>query len=477
MARGIVCVRRRQLFQTLGFRLAAGFVVLFALFTATLSCAAYWIIGASLRTNLQQAVLADIAAVQSGYQQEGIGEAQEVVNQLLAQSASHIDMPAQSYIALSSAAGGALAGNLIPTRPLFGDQQKVLSELGRVAARSAHAADPHGIQVLVRGVTLPDGSNLIVARDLSPVSTTRARIGRAFGWSAGLAMLMAVVGALLFGARFRRQTEAMSSTCDAIESGHFGGRIALRGTGDELDALAGAINAMLDRIQMLLDNLKQVSSDIAHDLRTPMARLRQRLEQARFDSNSTEQYSQAVTAAIGDVDSILSIFAALLRISQIEAGSRSGAFAPVSLSQLLTHLHSIYSAVAEDMGDTLTLDVQAGVMISGDAELLLQMFSNLLENALHHTPRGSRIDIALRVERGQAVACVADNGPGIAAGEREQVLRRFYRVASSRATAGNGLGLALVNAIASLHRAPLWLLDNAPGLRLEITFEPLARSA
>jgi signal transduction histidine kinase len=229
---------------------------------------------------------------------------------------------------------------------------------------------------------------------------------------------------------------------------------------------------MLDRISTLLDNLRQVSSDVAHDLRTPLTHLRNRLEEARQKAVTTDDYAALVTHAIEDTDHLLVIFAALLRISQIESGSRLAAFAPLSLSELLERIYEMYRPVAEDAHQVLLHEIQKGVRIRGDGELLTQMFSNLIENAIRHAPPGTRILIRLWASGSTVTAAVEDNGPGIPAAERDKVFRRFYRLTGSRTTPGNGLGLALVAAIANLHAAKIELADNLPGVCLRLSFEP-----
>jgi signal transduction histidine kinase len=247
-------------------------------------------------------------------------------------------------------------------------------------------------------------------------------------------------------------------------------RIELHDGGREWDRLARVINDMLNRIAALLENLRQVSSDVAHDLRTPLTRLRNRLEQAREESATTADYVGAISAAIEDTDQILSIFGSLLSIAQVEAGSRLTKFAAVDLSGLCEKVFRIYGPVAEDYGHRLTADLAGDVVIRGDPELLTQMFTNLIENAIHHTPKGTTIGIALAAAAGDTVATVSDDGPGIAKDQTEKVLQRFYRLSSSRAAPGHGLGLALVAAVVQLHGGKLTLEDAAPGLKVAIRF-------
>jgi signal transduction histidine kinase len=462
-------VRRSRLLHTESFRLATAFALLFIGFAMALVIVAYWIFDHMQTAVLTDALDADIATINSGFAQEGLGEAEELVNQLLAPTGAVGRRHSALYIGLQDHSGRALAGNL-PALPVVpGLMERRLSELqpGGSARKSDGSA---GTPLLAKGITLPDGSYLVVARSMAPIMIARYRLVRAFSWTAAIAVLLAVGAGVAFGLRFMRRIDAMATTCHAIVAGRFSDRIALRGKDDELDRLATSINLMLDRIEALLDNLRQVSSDIAHDLRTPLTRLRQRLERTQHESQTAEHYSAAVTQALADSDELLSVFTALLRISQIEAGTRVASFASVSLSDLGARVFDMYCVVAQDMRHTLAREIQPDVFLQGDQELLLQLIVNLIENALQHTPAGTRIELVIGESQGRAFLEVRDSGPGVPPMERDKVLRRFYRLADSRAGAGNGLGLALVSAIASLHGAALTLSDNTPGLIVSLVF-------
>jgi signal transduction histidine kinase len=226
---------------------------------------------------------------------------------------------------------------------------------------------------------------------------------------------------------------------------------------------------MLERIQQLLEGLRQVTNDIAHDLRTPLGRLRQRLEDAREHATNTADYAAATDAAIAEADALLEIFSALLRIAQIEAGAQRSAFTEVDLSALMRSIAEAYAPSAEDSQHRLESSIADGVTLTGDRQLLAQLVSNLVENALAHTPTGSTVRVALR-RLGAAIEIeVSDDGPGIPEAERGRVFDRFYRLDRSRTTAGSGLGLALVKAIASLHGLSLRLEDRKPGLAVILT--------
>ncbi len=426
--------------------------------------AVYWIVDDTQTAALVGAIDADIKTIRNGYRAEGLPEAIEVLNQRLGSGKyAGADLPG-GYILIRDAASGTQAGNVqLNTLQLglFGISVPRNRDRGSAAA------------VLGRGVYIAQGTYLFVGRDTAPIAATRERILKAFAWIEGAAMVLAGMGGVFFSLQFMRRIDAIARTCQSIISGRFNDRIPLRGSGDELDRLAVAINNMLDRISTLLDNLQQVSSDVAHDLRTPLTHLRNRLEEARRKAVTTDDYAALVTDAIEDTDHLLIIFAALLRISQIESGTRLAAFTALSLTELLERIYEMYRPVAEDAHQMLLHDIQKGVRIRGDGELLTQMFSNLIENAIRHTPPGTRIMIRLGVSGSTVSAAVEDNGPGIPPAERDKVFRRFYRLTGSRTTPGNGLGLALVAAIANLHAAKIELADNHPGVCIRLSLEHL----
>jgi signal transduction histidine kinase len=220
-----------------------------------------------------------------------------------------------------------------------------------------------------------------------------------------------------------------------------------------------------------MEGLRQVSNDIAHDLRTPLTRLRQRLEHARHKASTVEELQGALDRSIEHVDSILSIFSGLLRIAQIEAGVRRRSFKKLDLSDVLFEVVGLYKPVLDEKEQHLVVDISGGLEISGDCELLTQLFVNLLDNATNHLPPHSRIEVRGRVEGDYVLVEIADNGPGIPEDLRAKVLQRFFRLEQSRSTPGHGLGLSLVAAVAEQHQARMELLDNHPGLLVRLSFK------
>jgi signal transduction histidine kinase len=448
------------------FRLAALFALLFLTLTGALILTVLWIVEGTQRSTLVSANQADIATVRNGYREEGLDEAVEVVRQRLGTPETtprhRHSLPPDAYMVIKNAQGEAIIGNLpvvtcaegnftITLPPAGANQRGIFWESAQTSAMepvcSLGATSLLSQSLGIAFWALLRGSHWAPA----PLRCWEACFSAAASWVASMPLPKSASAS-------SRDISTNASPC--------------AGRGDEWDRLAQAINDMLDRISALLENLQQVSSDVAHDLRTPLARLRNRLELARTGSSSMEDYSVAVSRAINDTDQLLSIFSALLRISQVEAGTRAQSFSSVCVTELLERIYQLYLPVAEDCHHPLSRSIAGGVYIRGDEELLTQMFSNLIENALHHTPAATPIRVTLELTDGCPVAAVIDGGPGIPINEREKVLRRFYRLSSSRSTEGHGLGLSLVAAVAELHGARLELADAGPGLRVNVVFRP-----
>jgi signal transduction histidine kinase len=435
-------------------RLSALLIGLFALSALLLGLTANWITERAMLAELRDSISADAGAIASGYRSEGISEAIEVVRQLSAVPG----LPGR-YL-LQSRDGRKLAGDL-DTMPARTGLFEVTAPDGRRGAR-AHQV------VLGQGQFLPDGTYLFVGENAHRLARTREHILGALGWIIGVTVTLAIAGGALLSAGFVRRIDAMTRTCRAVVAGRFGERIPVHGSQMQLDRLSMSINEMLDRIAALLESLRQVSSDIAHDLRTPLTRLRQRLESARGKATSVAEYEQIVERALEDCDAILVVFSALLRISQIESGTRLANFTRVDLPALLRQVAELFAPVAEDAQQRLATELSGDIGVQADPTLLIQMFSNLVENAIRHAGRDAVIRIDCRSAGHEAVVRIIDSGPGIPPAERDKVFGRLYRLERSRSTPGNGLGLALVAAIAKLHQYTIILSDAGPGLCVSI---------
>ena len=433
---------RIRALHTEGFRIAAIFVVIFALSAGILAATTIVIVDDELRSQIVQYAYSDLAGVKDGYRTGGDPEAREVVQQLLA-------LPGSSdFLVLERGGKIRLAGNLAPISPQLG--VRTLPDPG---GRQDHA-------ILGVGAFITPDLYVFSGSDLHNAGQARQRILRTLAWVFAGALALALAGGFVVSRSFLSRTDAIVKTCRAIIAGNLASRIPLRGTEDELDRLSDTINAMLDRIAALMDNLGQVTNDIAHDLRTPVTHLRHRLERARLQARSSEDYDQALEAAILASDDILRLFSALLRIAQIEGGARKSAFEALDLAALLSQLGDVFGPVAEDARHHLRLSINGPAIIPGDRELLTQLFSNLIENAILHTPEDTLVTVSLYRAEDALVATVSDNGPGVPPEEHEKLFRRFYRREASRTRPGYGLGLALSAAIADLHGATL-TIDSA----------------
>ena len=364
--------------------------------------------------------------------------------------------------ALIDREGARIAGDL-PRAPMGWGEVKT--------AERASPGDPPDAtsQMRTYGVELRDRSLLAVGSDSYDVAELRDWLDTVALWSGIGITLLALCAGYLIASIFVRRLDRINAAANVVMLGGLSERLPVMGMGPEFDRLSANLNRMLERIEALVAGMRQVSTDIAHDLRTPLTRLRQQLESAR-DSPSLETHRQAIDDATSQVDEILAMFRALLRIGTLEAGIGDDRFGPVDLSEVLERVAAAYSPAMEDQEKSLRLSIAPDVSVRGDADLLAQMFNNLLENALVHTSAHTLITAALRREGNAVIASISDNGPGIAAVERANVLRRFYRLENSRSLPGTGLGLALVAAVAELHHAELSIADNNPGLIVSIRF-------
>lgn len=330
--------------------------------------------------------------------------------------------------------------------------------------------DPEGPERLMTlGTRLADGSLLVVATDGFDVDKVGGHMARfTILWAIAIT-LVALIGGWLAGLIFLRRIGAANAAIERIVAGRTEQRLPMIGLAPELDDLARNINRMLDRIDGLMEGLRQVSTDVAHDLRTPLTRLRQMLEAAR-EAPGRDETDAGIEVALVQADQLLATFRAILRLAQIEGGGRRAPLAPVDLSGLLRTLIETYEPVAIDADHQLVATLAPDATVQGDADLLAQLFANLIENAIIHTPPGTRVSIVVEHAPGEIAVVVSDDGPGVPANERERITRRFYQVDPSRSSGSAGLGLSIVSAIVTLHGAQLTIGDAGPGLRVAVGF-------
>ncbi len=372
--------------------------------------------------------------------------------------------PCAFFYRLEDNAGKRLAGGLETATQAFG-----WYEVG-VYDSPEERLDGDATTVQVLGTALVGGATLAVGASYEGIDDLREVISFASIWVVGLTALLALAGGLIIYRTSMRRVDMITRSSQAIMTGNLRHRLPLNGTGDELDRLSASINQMLERIEQLMAGMKQVTSSIAHDLRTPLGRLRQMLELAREEKRTDKACQAVFERAIAEMNSILETFDALLQIGKIEAGAAAQRFAKVNLSEMVAGLSESYRPVIEDNAQLLETSIETGVVVIGDRTLLIQMLVNLLGNAIHHCGPGTEISLNLSRNAEAARLTVADTGSGVPPEELPKIVQPFYRLEKSRPSNGSGLGLALVNAIAHLHGIHLELSDNAPGLKATLTF-------
>jgi signal transduction histidine kinase len=336
--------------------------------------------------------------------------------------------------------------------------------------------DESGLEMPVRAavVRIGPGLRLLVGRDIRELVRIRQTFKGASIYGLTLTMGLALFGGVLMAHSARRRLAELNRTTRQIIAGDLSRRAPIKGTRDEHDELATNINAMLDQIESLLAGMRHVGDSVAHDLRGPLTRLRNRLETL---ATAAQPRREDIAECVEQVEHVLDTFNALLRIARVESGAHRSAFAGVDLVRIVHDVCELYQAAADDRQITLVCDVRAAVEVFGDRELLAQALTNLLDNAVKYTPAGGRVAVTLERTDDTARIQVADSGPGVPAEDRERVLQRFARLDQARSQPGNGLGLALVKAVTMQHHGRLALGDNAPGLVVTIEIPALVRSA
>jgi signal transduction histidine kinase len=431
--------------------------MLFGLCVLLLGAAAFWSTRSALEKQLTRRIEAEMTLLEQDYRANGI-------DGLVATVKQRTRLTGNLDYFVADPAGQRLAGDL----PVISDRSGwVEYDAGPEAGEDQSGENEH-VRVLVK--QFDGGYRLGVGEDLEQVGEMEDTFFGILATALGIVLVLGIGGGLLLSAAFLRRVDMITRTADAIIDGDLSRRIERTGSGDDFDHLSATLNVMLDRIAGLMENLRQVSNDIAHDLRTPLTRLRQDLEEAQKRDLTAAGLKGVIESAVAEADVLLETFSALLRIAQIEAGTRRSAFRPVDLSDVVRTVADAYAPSVEESGRTLKTEIADAVQVNGDRGLLSQLFVNLVENALHHTLPGTAITFQLSRGPAGVVAEVTDTGPGIPPGERAKVLRRFYRLERSRTTPGSGLGLSTVAAIVELHHAAIELKDNAPGLRVVIRF-------
>lgn len=444
-----------ELLRTSTFRLAIFYFGLFALSAFAVLGLIYWQTVVYSDQQTGETIEAEITGLSEQYRNLGLNGLVQVIEER-----SSPERGSSMLYLLTDANGRTISGNLTRWPDAHIDPDGWMRF--RLNAPGGKPKDRHLAQAT--SFLLGGGYQLLVGRDLWERQEFHARITAALAWSAALTLALGLIGGVIASRSTLRRIETINRAAAGIMAGEISRRIPVRRSGDEFDRLAGNLNAMLDRIEQLMAGMREVTDNIAHDLRSPLGRLRNRIETALLDPPSLDAYREALQLSIGDADRLLATFSSLLDIAEVEAGAPRAVMEPLDLTDLVTGLAELYEPAAEEAGLALRQELPpAPIMIRGNRQLLSRALANLLENAIKYTPSGGAMSIALTEEANIARIVVADTGPGIPVASRDRVFDRFYRLEESRTTPGNGLGLSLVRAATRLHKGEVTLAETAPG--------------
>jgi signal transduction histidine kinase len=452
-----------KLVRSTAFRLTAVYLVVFALYAASLLVYFAFNTERLIVEQITETVDAEIAGLTDAYNAQGLRTLMLIV-------ANRSLRPGSSLYLVTAPTGQAVAGNVGSLAP------GVLDRTGWSETVYRRLDEPEGAlhSARVRVTELSSGFKLLVGRDLDERERVYQIIADAARGSVALVVVLGLGGGFFVARRVLRRFDAMTATTQTIMAGDFSGRLPVTGTGDELDRLAIALNAMLERIEALMRGLKEVSDNIAHDLKTPLTRLKNRCEAALRSAHSEPEYRAALEGMMEESDGLIRTFDALLMIARAESGQARDNMAAFDAAEIAHGVAELYEPLADDRGLALTVDAPEPAVVRGNRELLSQALANLVDNAIKYArPEAGATDgvsaevvLAVRAEGDRVLLTVADRGPGIAEADRARAVERFVRLEKSRSEPGSGLGLSLAAAVARLHGGALRLEDNAPGLRV-----------
>jgi len=455
-------VHLKRLLRSSPFRLAVAYVALFGSSALVLLAFIYWSTAGFMLRQADETIEAEIAGLAERYRIGGLSGLTALIEERLARQPS-----GSSLYLVTNSNRQPLVGNL------SGWPRAQPDEEGWLDFRLDVRDDEPIHWARAKPFRLQGGFLLLAGRDMYELQAIRTMIVRTMIWGLVLVIFLALVGGVLVSRGRIRRVGVINEAIGDVVAGDLTRRIPTDPTGDDIEQLVENLNGMLDELEKLVDGVRRVSDNIAHDLRTPLARLKNRLESLQQVEESQNRRG-IVDQAVAEADGLLDTFNSLLRIARIESGRRRQAFTTVNLGPLIDDVAELYAPLMEEAGLELEIEQQADLEVIGDRDLLFQALANLVDNTLKHVPSGGRVDIVARREGEGILLAVADYGRGIPETERERALERFYRLDSSRSTPGAGLGLSLVVAVAELHRGRLELLDNDPGLRVELLIPTLA---
>ena len=452
-------LRPPRLLASAGFRFALLFAAMFGTAAIAMAAVLWWATAIALDRQTDAAIRADAIALTERWREAGASGLVEAIEDRMAVDADNVSI----YLLRQTL-------EATPPRRLAGNLQVWPADAPPDGAwfRAQVTHDNTTGQARLHRLDLP-GLQLLIGRDEDQRAELRRLLTEGVVYASGAVVLFALAGAWLIRRALQRRLAAAFATSIAIAGGDLAQRVPISGRDDEFDRLAQTLNTMLDRVATLMEGVRGVSDAIAHDLRTPIARARAKLEEALSHAPPARTAEgvalrAAVEQGIADLDNISRIFQALLRIAEAEAGARRAAFASFDLVAVLADAAEFYGAAAEARGQTLETDLPDRLPLVGDRDLLLQAVANLLDNAIKFTPPSGAIRLSARLDEQGIAITVSDNGPGMPADDRSHAGERFFRADKARATPGSGLGLSLVQAVAHLHGGDLVLADAAPGL-------------
>ena len=446
----------RSVWTSVAFRLALGYAILAVASMSIIAAVFYFGTVGVLARNTDAKMQSLSARLVAHFQDRGAEALRQEIERLLADG---VEQDTEVYL-LIGPDGRRLAGNLAGWAPSAADFDRFED---RGIIRDGRPSVSRILPLL-----LSDGAILVVGRDLRDRLEIEDLVWRALAIGGGCAVILALVGALLFRRQLEARIAAIRHTAREIEAGDLSRRIPIDGTDDEFTRLGRDINGMLDWIEHLMDGVRHVSNAVAHDLRTPLGRIRGQLEEALRPGHRAAQLTAAARSAIGGVDELIALFDRLLQIAEAESGTRRQSFAPVRLAAVIADIIELYDAEAEERSIALLTDLDHAAAALGDRALLASAIANLIDNSLKYAGAGATVRVRAMRHQGSVSIVVEDDGPGIPSSEWKRVIERFYRIDESRSIPGNGLGLSLVSATASLHRGELRLEDAAPGLRARL---------
>lgn len=446
-----------RIFTTYTFRFMFSYVMVLSITVFVLLAIVYSLYSHDEFNRVQQSIARELDRLEARYREAGEAGVQSYV---LAQNARG-DQSRFFYL-LADRDHRKLAGDL-DAWPDFRDFSQGWLSFEREVLTWDESAEHR--EFMARSRSMADGRQLLVARHYSDLVSNGQLMLRMLARGMLITICLGVIGGAWSSLAMLREIEAINQGVKGIMGGDLSERIPISGRGGDIEVLVANFNNLLDRIQSLMNGVRQVSDNIAHDLRTPLTRLRNHL--ADMERHGGVVPREEMQAMLAEADGLLATFNGLLRIAQVESGHRRSAFAPLELRAILRDVVEFYEPLAHDKEQVLELDLDGEVTVTGDRDLLFQALANILDNAIKYTPRLGRIAVSLSHDAAQARVEVADNGPGIAEEKREKVFERFYRIEASRGREpGNGLGLSLVAAVAKLHEGRVVLGDNHPGLKV-----------